>query len=117
MKVKEKAKQFVNDHKNLLIGVGVGLGSCGLMLTGYYFGRNKGLVEGGAKVLDATGTALFKTLNEAGTYLKDEEVDNIAQDFTSNFKTTKLNEKYAVTLDCDVKNEKINGTVGYLIKD
>lgn len=48
MKVKEKAKQFVNNHKNLLIGVGVGLGSCGLMLTGYYFGRNKGLVEGGA---------------------------------------------------------------------
>lgn len=116
MKVKEKAKQFVNNHKNLLIGVGVGLGSCGLMLTGYYFGRNRGLVEGGFKVAKETTNALCKTLDQC-TFdmdMEKKEVDKIATNFTSNFKTTKLNGKYAVWLDSDIENERISD---FLVKD
>ena len=109
MKVKEKAKQFVNNHKNLLIGVGVGLGSCGLMLTGYYFGRNKGLVEGGFKVSKETVNALCKTLDQC-TFEMDmekKEVDKIATNFTSNFKNVELNKKHLVGLDSDTTKELI----------
>lgn len=40
--------------------------------------------------------------------MEKKEVDKIATNFTSNFKTTKLNEKYAVWLDADIEKESIS---------